>query len=212
MDSNNELFEQIKMDVFAGLGIKLSNQDPIFAMVMANQAAMRTFSAPIVEAIESIPLVLESSLNIIAGAVEEAEKSADQLTTETKAVLAALSKVELESAHRRINDAVEQSVDSAVTGSLQRLKSEVVKLETDLRSLGTHTQSKRTLFANLLLSSVLLVLLGVFSTAAYVLYGVGIDNRDAADYWRSKYSDQQQIVGTLPPTYKKLFVEQRKPD
>lgn len=212
MDSNNELFEQIKMDVFAGLGIKLSNQDPIFAMVMANQAAMKTFSAPIVEAIESIPLVLESSLNIIAVAVEEAERSADQLTTETKAVLAALSKVELESAHRRINDAVEQSVDSAVTGSLQRLKSEVVKLETDLRSLGTHTQSKRTLFANLLLSSVVLVLLGVFSTAAYVLYGVGIDNRDAADYWRSKYSDQQQIVGTLPPTYKKLFVEQRKPD
>ncbi|MBX4139532.1 hypothetical protein K1567_27355 [Pseudomonas sp. S5F11] len=212
MDNNNELFEQIKMDVFAGLGIKLSNQDPIFAMVMANQAAMRTFSAPIVEAIESIPLVLESSLNIIAGAVEEAERSAGQLTTETKAVLAALSKVELESAHRRIKDAVELSVDSAVTGSVQRLKSEVVKLETDLRSLGAHTKSKRTFFANLLLSSAVLVLLGVFSTAAYVLYGVGIDNRDAADYWRSKYSDQQQIVGTLPPTYKKLFVEQRKPN
>lgn len=212
MDSNNELFEQIKMDVFAGLGIKLSNQDPIFAMVMANQAAMRTFSAPIVEAIESIPLVLESSLNIIAGAVEEAERSAGQLTTETKAVLAALSKVELESAHRRINEAVEQSVDLAVTGSLQRVKSEVVKLETDLRSLGTHTQSRKTLFANLLLSAVVLSLVGVFSTAAYVLYNVGIDNRDAADYWHSKFSDQQQIVKTLPPTYKKLFVEQRKPD
>lgn len=212
MESNSELFEQIKMDVFAGLGIKLSNQDPIFAMVMANQAAMRTFSAPIVEAIESIPMVLEGSLNIIAGAVEEAERSAGQLTTETKAILAALSKVELESAHRRINDAVEKSVDVAVTGSLQRLKGEVVKLETDLRSLGTYPQGKKTFLANLTLSAVVLSLVGVFSTAAYVLYGVGIDNRDAADYWRTKFSEQQQVVGTLPPTYKKLFVEQRKSD
>ncbi|WP_426102938.1 hypothetical protein [Pseudomonas sp. PSPC3-3] len=212
MESNNELFEQIKMDVFAGLGMKLSNQDPIFAMVMANQAAMRTFSAPIVEAIESIPQVLESSLNIIADAVEEAEKSAGLLTIETKAVLAALAKVELDSAHRRITDAVERSADSAVTASLQRMQGDVVKLEANLRSMGTNPQGKKTFAANIILAGAILGLVGVFSAASYVLYGIGIDNRNSAEFWRSQYSDQQRVIGALPPTYKKLFGSQGKTD
>ncbi|PRW84426.1 hypothetical protein [Pseudomonas fluorescens] len=205
MESNNELFEQIKMDVFSSLGIKLSNQDPIFAMVMANQAAMRTFSAPIVEAIESIPGVLESSLNTIADAVEEAEKSSAQLTIETKGVLAALAKVELDSAHRRITDAVERSVDSAVSASLQRVQGEVVKLEASLRSVGTDPQGKKTFTANIILTGAVFCLIVFFSFASYLLYDVGIDNRNAANFWRSKYSDQQEVIGTLPASYKKLF-------
>jgi hypothetical protein len=210
MESNDELFEQIKMDVFSYLGIKLSNQDPIFAMVMANQAAMKTFSAPIIEAIESIPRVLESSLNIIADAVEEAEKSAGLLTVETKAVLTALAKVELDSAHRRITDAVERSADSAVTASLQRVQGEVVKLEANLRTIGTNPQGKKTFAANIILAGAILGLVVFFSAATYVLYDIGIDNRKAANFWRSQYSDQQDVIGTLPPTYKKLFGSQGK--
>ncbi|AGN33460.1 hypothetical protein PflA506_p0064 (plasmid) [Pseudomonas fluorescens A506] len=210
MDTNNELFEQIKMDVFAGLGIKLSNQDPIFAMVMANQAAMRTFSAPFVEAIEGIPKVLESSLNIIADAVEEAEQSAVLLSTETKALIAALAKVELDSAHRRITDAVERSADSAVTSSLQRVQGEVVKLEASLRTIGANPNGKKTLRANMLLAGAILGLVIFFSAASYVLYDIGVDNRMSANYWRSQYSTQQDVIGTLPPTYKKLFGSQGK--
>jgi len=202
---NNELFQQIKSDVFLRLGIKLSDQDPIFAMVLANQATMKTFSDPIVNAIQSIPDILEGSLNIIASAVEDAEKTAATLTAETKGVMVALSKIEVEAAHRRITEAVESSVDEALTNSLGRIQIDVQAIEGRVKSLGSSFRDKRASTLNLILAGGLVMIMGVFSAGLYVLYDVGMNNRDNAEFWKSQYGQQQQVINTLPPTVKKLF-------
>lgn len=202
---NNELFQQIKSDVFLRLGIKLSDQDPIFAMVLANQATMQTFSGPIVSAIESIPDVLEGSLNIIATAVEEAEKTAGTLTAETKALLVALSKVEIESAHQRIREAVESSVDKALAKSLNRVHADVQAIESKLKSTGANLRDRKASLLNLVLAGALFTLIGAFSLGLYVLYDIGMSNRNSAEFWKGKYSEQQDVINTLPPSVKKLF-------
>ena len=202
---NNELFQQIKSDVFLRLGIKLSDQDPIFAMVLANQATMQTFSGPIVSAIESIPDVLEGSLNIIATAVEEAEKTAGTLTAETKALLVALSKVEIESAHQRIREAVEGSVDKALANSLNRVHADVQAIESKLKSTGANLRDRKASLLNLVLAGALFTLIGAFSLGLYVLYDIGMSNRNSAEFWKGKYSEQQDVINTLPLSVKKLF-------
>jgi len=202
---NNELFQQIKSDVFLRLGIKLSDQDPIFAMVLANQATMQTFSGPIVSAIESIPDVLEGSLNIIATAVEEAERTAGTLTAETKALLVALSKVEIESAHQRIREAVESSVDKALANSLNRVHADVQAIESKLKSTGANLRDRKASLLNLVLAGALFTLIGAFSLGLYVLYDIGMSNRNSAEFWKGKYSEQQDVINTLPPSVKKLF-------
>lgn len=205
---NSELFQQIKSDVFLRLGIKLSDQDPIFAMVLANQATMKTFSAPIVSAIESIPDILEGSLNIIANAVEDAEKTAASLTAETKGVMIALSKIEVEAAHRRISDAIESSIDKALTNSLGRIQIDVQSIEGKVKTLGSSFRDKRASTLNMVLAAGLVVVMSVFSAGLYVLYDVGMNNRDNAEFWKDQYGQQQQIINTLPPATKKLFGRQ----
>lgn len=202
---NSELFQQIKSDVFLRLGIKLSDQDPIFAMVLANQATMQTFSGPIVSAIESIPDVLEGTLNIIATAVEEAEKTAGTLTAETKALLVALSKVEIESAHQRIREAVESSVDKALANSLNRVQADVQAIESKVKSMGANFRDRKASLLNLVLAGALFTLIGVFSLGLYVLYDIGVSNRNSAEFWKGKYSEQQDVISNLPPSVKKLF-------
>ena len=203
---NSELFQQIKSDVFLRLGVKLSDQDPIFAMVLANQATMQTFSGPIVSAIESIPEALEGTLNIIATAVEEAEKTAATLSAETKALLVALSKVEIEAAHLRIREAIESSVDKALASSLNRVQVDVLAIEGKVKSMGGNFRDKKASLLNLVLAGALFSLIGLSSLGLYMLYDIGMDNRIAADIYKAKFKEQAHIISTLPPPVKKLFM------
>jgi uncharacterized protein (DUF1501 family) len=198
---NNELFQQVKSDVFLRLGIKLSDQDPIFAMVMANQAVMKTFSDPIVTAVEGIPEALDGSLNIIASAVEEAEKTAVALMAETKGVMVALSKLEVEAAHNRIVDAVEQSVGTV----LGRVKGDVSALEAKIKSLGSSFRDTKSMTVNIVLACVVGLLLLLFSAGTYVLYDVGIESRKTADFWQKEFAKQQKVINSLPPSVRKQF-------
>jgi uncharacterized protein (DUF1501 family) len=198
---NNELFQQVKSDVFLRLGIKLSDQDPIFAMVMANQAVMKTFSDPIVTAVEGIPEALDGSLNIIASAVEEAEKTAIALMAETKGVMVALSKLEVEAAHNRIVDAVEQSVGTV----LGRVKADVSALETKIKSLGSSFRDTKSMTVSIVLACVVGLLLLLFSAGTYVLYDVGIESRKTADFWQKEFAKQQKVINSLPPSVRKQF-------
>lgn len=202
---NAELFEKIRLSVYSQQGWKLSIDDPVFTSVIATQLTMESYSAPIIEAIDRIPEILEGSLNVIASAVEEAENTSQALVSETKSLLVALAKVELEAAHRRITDTIDRSVESAVAVALKGVRDEVVSLESTLRFATDNLQPRKAFAANVILSTAIVVILVVFSTAGYVLYDIGVGNRKSADYWRTQYSQQQDVISTLPPTVKKLF-------
>lgn len=202
---NVELFQQIKLEIFSQLGVKVSDLDPLFAMVIANQIAMRTFSKPVSDAIESLPSALEKSVEIIAAAVEEAENTTGKLVAETKSNMYALAKLELEGVHQRIGVAIEKSVDEALGKSVVRLKSELSAIEGKVKSVASSYRDKRAMTLCIALASGLVVLMSFFGVGLYMLYKAGDDNRKAADFWRDEYSQQQRIINTLPPALKKQF-------
>lgn len=202
---NVELFEQIKLDIFRQLGVKVSDLDPLFAMVIANQIAMRTFSKPVSDAIESLPTALEKSVDIIAAAVEEAENTSERLVAETKSNMFALAKIELEGVHQRIATAIEKGVDDALGKSVVRLKSELSALEVKVKGVASSYRDKRAITLCVALATGLVVLIGFFGVGLYLLYKAGDDNRKAADFWRDEFSQQQRIINTLPPAFKKQF-------
>lgn len=207
---NAQLFQDIKRDVFMQIGVKISDLDPLFAMVIANQTAMRTFAKPVSDAIESLPGELEKSIEIIAAAVEEAENSANTLIAETKSNMFALAKMEIEGVHQRIGAAIEKSVDEALGTSVARLKTDLGALEGKVKSLSSSYRDKRAMTLCLALATGLVVLMCFFGVGTYMLYKAGSENQKAADFWRDEYSQQQRVINTLPPAFKKQFESNQK--
>lgn len=204
---DSELFEEIKLDVYQKLNYKLSDDDPIFAIVLANQKAITYFARPIVEAVESIPGIFESSLEKIATAVEIAEATADQLISETKSNLFAISKVEIEAAHSRLKDSLAAGIDQLLAEALGRVSGEVAELERRVKSTSSQTGMKKSFILNLVLAAGLLMTIAASSSALYALYSVGAKNLSDARYWRSEYDAQRDLIDKLPPSVKKQFTK-----
>lgn len=203
--SETELLEDIKLDIYKQLGIKVSVEDPLFATVLANKKAMDYFSRPIIEAVESIPSLFESSLEKIAVAVEEAEKTSEQLCAETKSNLYAVCKVELDAAHARLKENLASSVDLLLKESLAGVGDEISSLESRVKSVSANSGLKKAFLTNVILSAALVITVSISSVAVYGLYNAGAANLSDARAWRSLYDSQRQIIDTLPPSVQKQF-------
>lgn len=199
------LLKDIKIEVYSQLGMKLSDQDPLFALLLANQQAMRFFSRPIIDAVESIPSLFEASLDKVATAVEEAEKTTDQLVNETKSNLYALCKVELDAAHLRLKEGLVVSIDQVLKESLAQVSVEVSDLERRVKGLSSNIGVKKAFMTNVLLSVSLLATLSVSAVAIYGLYSAGASNLSDARSWRAAYDSQREVIDKLPPQVRKQF-------
>lgn len=199
------LLKDIKVDVYSQLGMKLSDQDPLFAFLLANQRAMRFFSKPIIDAVESIPSLFEASLDKVATAVEEAEKTTDELVSETKSNLYALCKVELEAAHLRLKEGLVVSLDQVLKESLEKVSVEVSDLERRVKGLSSNVGVKKAFMTNVLLAVALIATLSVSAVAMYGLYSVAASNLADARSWRDAYDSQRTKIDKLPPQIRKQF-------
>ncbi|WP_324729643.1 hypothetical protein [Pseudomonas chlororaphis] len=202
---SDELLQTIRTEILLQFGVKVSELDPMFATVLANKIAMKAFTQPIVSAVESIPGLIEASLEVVASAVEEAEKTADTLVAETKANLFAVSKLELEASHQRIKEAIGTIVESTLAESLGRVQSDFTALQRNVKEVSGQFRGKNAARVNIILSGALVLLLGLFSTGMFALYTVGMENLKDAQAWKALYEEQQSVVRDLPPAIKKQF-------
>jgi hypothetical protein len=184
-----DIIENLRGEAFRARGIKLSRDDPIFEIIFLSRAMQEQFSAPIVEAIENLPALLEKSLEKIVVAVEEAERTSESLQLETKSTIAALAKLELEAAHKNAKATLEACMEGAVSSALSQVKANVEDLERRTKTIATGSHDRRFVVACTALSVLSLTLTVLFSAGLYALYGAGVENRKAADYWYSQYQD-----------------------
>lgn len=201
----DDLLSEIRAEILLKFGSKVSDSDPMFATVLANKIALKVFTQPIVEAVESIPAVIEASLEVVAAAVEEAEKTADALVAQTKANLFAISKLEMEASHQRIRDSISDIVESTLADSLGRVQGDLANLQRDVKDASGQFSGRSATKVNFILSGALLMLIGLFSAGSFSLYKTGMENRNDAQAWKAIYEDQQKVINSLPPAVKKQF-------
>jgi hypothetical protein len=188
------LLRGIKAEVLLQQGTKLSTDDPLFSLIIANQEILNNFSAPFTLALKELPGNIEQSLSKIVMAVEEAEKTTDYLMAETKGALNATANFELAA----VQQLIKENIEGSVGGALARAQHEIQALETRIRSLSGSFRDARAVTINIVLSGVVAALLVLFAVGIYVLHGAGMDNRNLAEYWQQQYNKQEKAISSLP--------------
>lgn len=180
------LRDEIKTAVLLEQGVKLSDQDPLFAYLIGNQRVLDNFHAPIVAAINALPEALGESVQIIAAAVEASEKAASDLANQTQGALKGIAKVELESAHRAAQATIQGTVATLLTGALQGAGKEVTDLERRVKAMGGGWGGARSVLVTTCLSVALAATIVIASAGGLVLYHWGQQHSEAAAYWHGQ--------------------------
>ncbi|PUA41475.1 hypothetical protein C5U62_31390 [Pseudomonas protegens] len=87
-EKTDDVLEVIRANVLSKLDIKISKDDPIFSLVLANQAVLDRLADPLVLAVKQIPGEMGLGIEKIAAAVENAERTVEKLVEEGKTALA----------------------------------------------------------------------------------------------------------------------------
>ena len=185
-----EAWEILRNEIKAWLllkeGIKLSDDDPVFAYLLGNQRVLELFSNPILAAISELPKALEASLQTLVLAVEASEKASSDLSVETQGALRGIAKVELESAHAGLKEAIQGTVEKVLTSHLEQASKEASKLERQMKALGAASARGKSSLVTTCLALSLLVVTCVSSVSGYVLYQAAQESKLAAQYWHNQ--------------------------
>ncbi|KPY88584.1 hypothetical protein ALP50_200008 [Pseudomonas syringae pv. spinaceae] len=150
--NDKELNHKIRNEVFSEHGIRLSEQDPIFSVVLANKMMLDSVSDSLEEVVRDVPRAMNTVIEKIVLAVEDSERTVGSLRDETKGMLSALTKLEIENAHQRIKEIVVADTSAVLTGSTQALQSVAAKAEGKINELSASLRDTKLLITNVCLS------------------------------------------------------------
>lgn len=188
--TDDELKEHVKAEVYKRDGIKISSDDPVFAYLTASQVIQDRFAEPILTAIGALPGALAETLERVIAAVEEAERTAESLSSETKGTMAALAKLQVEAAHQGINDRIADSVANGLAVPLEKANAAIALVERKALQATNHSASGKSNVIVMALSISMVVLSVMFSLGLYVLYKQNEESKGAASYWHDLYMQQ----------------------
>lgn len=137
-----------------------------------------------------LPNEINQSLNTIADATEEAEKTVELLKNDTKKYITEMINSELLNAKQNINVIIKENIDKTLKNSLESASKHADDIENKVKFLSHNIRDKNATWLNIILSITLAVLLGVFSASTYYLYKIGTENKEQAAYWYDKYQKQ----------------------
>ncbi|RMV31705.1 hypothetical protein ALP14_05003, partial [Pseudomonas amygdali pv. myricae] len=72
--NDNEISKLIRESVFSETGIRLSEQDPVISVILANKMLLNEAGGALHEVVRDIPNAIESSIEKIVLAVEDSER------------------------------------------------------------------------------------------------------------------------------------------
>ena len=205
---DESVLKEIKEEVFSQQDIKLSEQDPLFTLIIANQRVLDNFSRPFTQALKEMPGKISDSLNLLVSAVEDAEGTAEKLMANTQASLKSLAKDEVELAALQ----VQRKLEYSVVNTLAKANLEIQEIEKRVKSISSNYSDPKAMTINIVLAGVIATLLIIFSAGLYVLYDRGMESREAADYWYKKHMKQQRAIDGLPAVTKKKILDELKSD
>lgn len=177
------LRDAIKTAVLLEQGLKLSDEDPIFSYLIANQAVLDDFSRPIADAIAALPSALGESVHVLVAAVEECEGAATDLINKTQGEIRGIARVEVESAHLAVKEAVQDSVNQLLIRSLDTVKAELTDVERRAKAASTGLGGARSQLLTTSLAVSLAIVLAVSSVTCFALYRSVGEQQKAAAHW-----------------------------
>jgi hypothetical protein len=208
--NDDGLNKEIRNAVFSELGIRLSEHDPVFSVVVANKLMLGSAGEALHEVVKGIPQAIESSISKIVLAVEDSEKTVGSLRDETKGMLNALAKLEVEEAHRRVKEIVATDITKSVVDSTQLLQSAIVSAERKILEMSTSLRDSRLFMTSMILSISLACLVLFSGTGIFMMYNSVNDSRDTAQFWYEKYQKQNDALETLSPGVRKQITDALK--
>ncbi|MFA0940850.1 hypothetical protein ACDH53_26115 [Pseudomonas tremae] len=208
--NDNEISKLIRESVFSETGIRLSEQDPVISVILANKMLLNEAGGALHEVVRDIPNAIESSIEKIVLAVEDSERTVGSLRDETKGMLNALAKLEVEETHRRIKNVVSEDISLMVGQSTKALNAAALGAENKIKTLGAGLRDSKLFMANIALSIGLAFTVILFGVAGVVMYNFAQEAKSASDYWYGRYQQQQEAVDSLPAATKKLIADRIK--
>ncbi|KOP53982.1 hypothetical protein [Pseudomonas coronafaciens] len=208
--NDNEISKLIRESVFSETGIRLSEQDPVISVILANKMLLNEAGGALHEVVRDIPNAIESSIEKIVLAVEDSERTVGSLRDETKGMLNALAKLEVEETHRRIKNVVSEDISLMVGQSTKALNAAALAAENKIKTLGAGLRDSKLFMANIALSIGLAFTVIIFGVGGVVMYNFAQEAKSASDYWYGRYQQQQEAVDSLPAATKKLIADRIK--
>lgn len=197
------LNKQIRDAVFSEMGLKLDEEDPVFAVVLATKMMLTQSGGALQEVVRDIPRAITASIEQIVLAVEDSEKTVGSLRDETKGMLKALSKMEVEETHRRIKEVVVEDLSKSIAEQTKALQAVTTAAELKIKAVSGQLRETKVYASNIVLSAALLLTIGLFGFGLVMMYYELQDTAKASNYWYGKFVQQEKAIDTLPASFKK---------
>lgn len=159
--------------------------------------------------IKTIPNALKVSMNdtlmLVANAVEDAEKTAHQLQTNTKDLIQATASKAGIDVGMELADSIHRSLEKVFEPALNRAATKIEALEKKVSSLSGQVRDTHAVRWNyIMLAGFIVVTLMMLAGMTYL----AVKAQDAQEinrwFW-SEYKAQRAIIETLPPDIKRKF-------
>lgn len=205
--SDQSLNSTIRNKVFSELGIRLDSEDPVFTVVLANRMLLDQAGGAVQDAVREIPSAITAAIEKIVLAVEDSEKTVGSLRDETKGMLRAVARLEIENTHLHIKDQLAESAKIALEPSTRLLTSAIAEAESKIKQMNSAVRPTKLYLANVCLSiavGVAVIAITVMGAAWYASYS---NANSFATHWYKLYSNQTAAIDGLPANIKKQVLE-----
>ncbi|PII85128.1 hypothetical protein BL250_12505 [Erwinia sp. OLTSP20] len=147
---------------------------------------------------------LRESLELIADAVEQAEKTAQELQRETQSNLKAVSELEIEKLNKETRSVIEESFSKAINDEMHKTEKIALNLQDTLQKFPSYfgNQYKKLCY---LMAAILVLVIFVcgFGMTALYLQSKSWEQRSVGIF--NAYQEQQKIIMTLPDNERNKF-------
>lgn len=164
--------------------------------------------------IKAIPKVLElsmsDSLNIVANAVEDAEKTALVLQETTKDAIRAVTAKAAFDAGAELSTAIHQTLERILDPALNKASVQILSLESQVAKISGNVRDRHaTRFNYMMLAGLIITVLMMIGAMAWLAV-VSQDANETNKWFYNEYKTQRAIIESLPPDIKKRFVSSKE--
>jgi hypothetical protein len=148
---------------------------------------------------------MSESLEIVAEAVEDSEKTAKQLQEATRLAIQATSSQLAFDAGVELTNSIQASLQRTFEPALERAASKIESLEVRLKTISNHARDAHaTRFNYIVLCGFVVCTVLMVGAMAYLAV-LAQENSDTNKWFYNEYKSQRTVIDSLPPDIKKRF-------
>ncbi|QZN95444.1 hypothetical protein [Symbiopectobacterium purcellii] len=147
---------------------------------------------------------LRESLELIANAVEEAEKTSQSLQQETQSSLKAVSEMQVEKLNKETSAVIEELFSKAISNEIRKTERFALNLQETLQRFPSYFGNQYKKLCYLMAAITILVILACgFGMTTLYLQSKSWEQRSVGIF--NAYQEQQNIIMTLPDNERNKF-------